>query len=149
MNTKKIAEDERLKGNEFMKSKEYDEAIACYTKSIQLFPDEAATYSNRALAYLKVKKNASCIVDAEKCLELDPTFLKAYHRRGKAYQAATQYEEAIKDYQYILERCPDDKDINASLRDARTNLAERKAREAKEAEERAKDPEAGKKKEVC
>jgi len=107
-----------------MKSKEYVEAADCYTKSIEIFPDEAATYSNRALAYLKVKKNASCIVDANKCLELDPTFLKAYHRRGKAYQAAQQYEEAIKDYQYILERCPDDKDINASLKESRIKLAD-------------------------
>jgi tetratricopeptide (TPR) repeat protein len=98
LNRKKLGEDERLKGNEFMKSKEYTEAAECYTKSIEIFPNEAATYSNRALAYLKVKKNASCIVDANRCLELDPTFLKAYHRRGKAYQAAQQYEEAIKDY---------------------------------------------------
>ena len=31
---KRLAEAERFKGNEFMKSKEFDEAIAAYTRSI-------------------------------------------------------------------------------------------------------------------
>lgn len=131
-----------------MKSKEYEEAIACYSKSIVIFPTEAATYSNRALAYLKVKKNGSCINDAEKCMELDPKFLKAYHRRGKALQAAGQYEEAIKDFQHILEECPDDKDINASLRDSRRDLKARTERLAKEDEKKKNDPEGSAKKEV-
>lgn len=57
-----------MKGNEFMKSKEYDTAIECYSKSIELFPEDPASYSNRALAYLKIKRNGSCIEDADKCL---------------------------------------------------------------------------------
>ena len=81
---KRSAENERFKGNEFMKSKEFEFAVACYTKSIEMNPNEAASYSNRAMAYLKMKKYGSCIDDAEKALEIDPTYLKAYHRRGKA-----------------------------------------------------------------
>lgn len=45
---KKLAENERLKGNEFMAAKEYQEAVKCYSKSIELFPEDAATYANRA-----------------------------------------------------------------------------------------------------
>ena len=30
----KTAENERLKGNEFVKAKDYDEAIACYSRSL-------------------------------------------------------------------------------------------------------------------
>jgi hypothetical protein len=52
---KRYAEDERLKGNEFMKSKEFEDAVSSYTKSLELM-EEAATYSNRAMAYLKLKK---------------------------------------------------------------------------------------------
>jgi hypothetical protein len=33
LQVKKTAEESRLKGNEFMKSKEFDAAIECYTKS--------------------------------------------------------------------------------------------------------------------
>jgi tetratricopeptide (TPR) repeat protein len=53
---RRLAEDQRYKGNECMRSKDFDEAVACYTKSLEMFPDEAATYSNRAMAYLKMKK---------------------------------------------------------------------------------------------
>ena len=98
LQTKKKAEEERLKGNEFMKSKEFDAAVTCYSKSIELFPQDAASYSNRALAYLKLKRNGSCIEDAVKCLSIDPNYLKAYHRRGKAYLACQQYENAIQDF---------------------------------------------------
>ncbi len=37
-----------------MKSKDYQDAINSYTKSLELM-EEAATYSNRAMAYLKFK----------------------------------------------------------------------------------------------
>lgn len=49
---KRLAEEKRYMGNEAMKSKDYDDAIDHYTKSLEMFPDEAATYSNRAMAYL-------------------------------------------------------------------------------------------------
>lgn len=38
-----------------MKSKDFNEAIQYYNKSIELDPNQAATYCNRALAYLKKK----------------------------------------------------------------------------------------------
>jgi len=49
----RIAENERLKGNEFMKAKDYSNAVSSYGRSIELNPTEAATYANRAMAYLK------------------------------------------------------------------------------------------------
>jgi len=124
---KNTAENERLKGNEFMKSREYDAAVECYTKSIEIFPDEAASYSNRAMAYLKLKKYGSCIDDAERALEIQPDYLKAYHRRGKACLASGKYEEAIEDFQYILAKEPDNNDINASLMEARRKVSQKEA----------------------
>jgi hypothetical protein len=40
-----------------MKSKEYEEAVECYTKSLEIF-EEASSYSNRAMANLRLKKYA-------------------------------------------------------------------------------------------
>ena len=53
---KRLAEAERHKGNEFMKAKEFDEAITSYTRSIADDDTEPASFSNRALAYLRQKK---------------------------------------------------------------------------------------------
>lgn len=94
---KRKAEDERLKGNEFMRSKEYQEAVDCYTKSLNIF-EEAATYSNRAMANLRLRAFAKTIEDSNNALRLDPTYLKAHHRRGKAYLSTKKYELAIKDF---------------------------------------------------
>jgi tetratricopeptide (TPR) repeat protein len=55
-------------------------------------------------------------------LRLDPNYLKAHHRRGKAYLATRKYDLAIKDFQAILEKEPDNKDINRDLMDAREAL---------------------------
>jgi tetratricopeptide (TPR) repeat protein len=52
-------------------------------------------------------------------LELDSKFIKANHRRGKAYQALKKWDLAIKDYQLILERNPEDVDINKSMQECR------------------------------
>ena len=130
------AESERFKGNEFMREKDFAEAIKCYTKAIDLNPNEAATYSNRAMAYLKMKVYPKVIEDANKAIELDPVYVKAYHRRGKAYLATKKYALAIPDFQFILEKNPDDKDINACLKEARQalNIAEPKVTEVTEDE---------------
>ena len=48
----RLAESERNKGNEAIKSKDFDEAISFYTKSLGI-DVAASTYCNRALAYLK------------------------------------------------------------------------------------------------
>ena len=68
--TKKQAENEKNKGNEFMKSKEFNSAVECYTKSISINDKEAATFCNRAMAYLKLKNYSSAIDDSNKALEL-------------------------------------------------------------------------------
>jgi tetratricopeptide (TPR) repeat protein len=104
-----------------MKSKEYEEAVTYYSKSLELF-EEAATYSNRAMANLRLKRYVQVIEDSNNCLRLDPNYLKAFHRRGKAYLARKQYDDAIKDFQTILEKEPENRDINADLMEARRKL---------------------------
>lgn len=82
---KRIAEEQRFMGNESMKSKDYDDAIVHYSKSLELDPNEPATYSNRAMAHLQKKMYARAIEDANACLAIQSDYLKAFHRRGKAY----------------------------------------------------------------
>jgi len=112
-----------------MKAKEFDEAIVAYTKAITDDPSEPASFSNRALAYLRQKKYTQCVEDSNECLKLDSKFIKANHRRGKAYQSLKKWDLAIKDYQEILERNPDDADINKSMQQCRNELRKIEDRE--------------------
>lgn len=74
------------------------------------------------MANLRLKRYQQTIEDSNNALRLDPAYLKAHHRRGKAYLATKKYELAIKDFQAILEKEPDNKDINKDLMDAREAL---------------------------
>ena len=51
----KEAANEKIKGNEFMKTQKFDEAIKHYDLSIELNPIEETTYCNRAFALIKSK----------------------------------------------------------------------------------------------
>ena len=69
---------------------------------------------------------------------MKPDYLKAYHRRGKALAALERYEEAITDFQFLLEQEPDNKEVNKELKDARMLFnQQQKQREEKE---QAADP---------
>lgn len=127
---KKKAENERLKGNDFMKSKEYDVAIEWYNKAIAIDPTEASSYSNRALAYTNKKQYSLAIDDANKSIALDPEYIKGYYRRGKAYENCKKYELAIKDYEYILEKEPNNKKIKKELLTVRSLYKEQQDAES-------------------
>ena len=80
-----------MKGNEAIKSKDFEEAITYYNKSIQLDPNSYQAFGNRALAYLKKKSiylyNLDfqlCINDCDKALALNASYTKALHRKAKA-----------------------------------------------------------------
>lgn len=81
------AEAEKLKqtGNQHMTGKRYAEAIDAYTKAIALDPKNPVYYSNRAAAYSSTANHTSAVTDAEKAIEVDPAFVKAYHRLGCAH----------------------------------------------------------------
>lgn len=74
------------------------------------------------MAYLKLKDFKKVIEDATRAITMKPGYLKAFHRRGKAYHALKQHEEAIKDFQYILEEEPDNADVNKDLKESRRCL---------------------------
>ena len=74
------------------------------------------------MAYLKQASYRQCVEDADKAIELKPGYLKAHHRRGKAYAALNEHENAIKDFQYILEEEPENKEVNRDLMDARIKV---------------------------
>ncbi len=65
-----------------MSAKKYDDAIKAYGQAIALDGANAVYYSNRAAAYSSKGEHSSAVLDAEKAIEVDPAFVKAYHRLG-------------------------------------------------------------------
>lgn len=82
---KAAAEKLKAQGNAKMSSKEYDAAVDFYTQAIVKDGTNAVYYSNRAAAYSSKSDHVNAVKDAEKALEVDPSFIRAYHRLGLAF----------------------------------------------------------------
>ena len=57
---------------EFDSEQEYYDAIAAYSRAIELDPDFAQAYRNRGFSYYRLRKGEEAIKDYEKFIELDP-----------------------------------------------------------------------------
>ncbi|XP_066587513.1 dnaJ homolog subfamily C member 7 [Prorops nasuta] len=74
------AELKKEAANELYATKEYSKALIVYTEAIDLCPNIARYYSNRAACYMMLSQYRQAFADAKKCIELDPKFVKAYSR---------------------------------------------------------------------
>jgi serine/threonine-protein phosphatase 5 len=71
--------------------------------------------SNRAFASLKLENYGIVIIDSKAAIEIDPSFIKPYYRRGSAYVALGQLKAAIKDFKKVCKLAPKDKDARLKL----------------------------------
>jgi tetratricopeptide (TPR) repeat protein len=63
---------------------DYELAIACYGKAIQLGPKNATIYYDRAIAYNAKGDDEKAIADYDEAIRLDPKLVEAYYNRGTA-----------------------------------------------------------------
>ena len=73
-------------GNFYMELKQWDKAIADYSKAIELDPKNAWALSNRANIYSQLKQWDKAIADYTKAIELDPKNAWAVFNRANIYQ---------------------------------------------------------------
>jgi len=100
------AEEEKEKGNELFKKGDYATAMKHYSEAIARNPEDAKLYSNRAACYTKLAAFDLGLKDCEKCLQLDPKFIKAWIRKGKILQGMQDSGKAMTAYQKALEMDP-------------------------------------------
>eukprot|EP00127_Corallochytrium_limacisporum_P001419 Clim_evm41s55 gene=Clim_evmTU41s55 len=97
-----LAEEAKAEGNKHYKAKEFEQAIACYSKAIELDPDTINYYSNRAAVYFEMKDFDNCIADCQKAVEVGRAHRadyklvsKALTREGWALKQQGKLEDAI------------------------------------------------------
>ncbi|KAG1054530.1 hypothetical protein G6F43_003466 [Rhizopus delemar] len=90
-----LADKAREEGNTFFKEGKWPEAVERYTESIKRNDKDARPYSNRAACYLKLMAINEAEKDANRCIELDPTFVRGYIRKAAAQFVKKEYTESI------------------------------------------------------
>jgi stress-induced-phosphoprotein 1 len=94
-----IAEAHKVKGGEFFKAGDFPSAIKEFDEGLRRDPTNVAIYSNRSFAYIKLMEPAQAIKDANKAIELDPTFVKAWARKGTCHQMMKEYHKALEAFE--------------------------------------------------
>lgn len=105
-----MAEEHRLKGNEFFKASEFVKALKEYEEGIKRDPKAHAIYSNRFATYIKLMDFNSALKDADKAIALSPKFVKAYARKGNCHHMMKEYHKALKAFDDGLKIDKDNKD---------------------------------------
>lgn len=111
----KVAAEMKEKGNEHFKNCGYEAAIECYTTGLEADPSNPVFPANRAMAYLKLKKYFETEADCTLALSLDPTYTKAYLRRGIARAELGKVSSANKDFKDALKLEPGNRQAKAEL----------------------------------
>lgn len=110
------AEEEKEIGNELFKKGDYANAVKHYTEAIKRNPEEAKYYSNRAACYTKLAAFDLGLKDCEKCVELEPKFIKGWIRKGHILQGMQQSSKASAAFQRALELDPNNSEALTGFR---------------------------------
>lgn len=109
------AEEFKTQGNTAFKEGNYEEAVGLYTKSIELNGSESNYFSNRALAFLRLKNYKSCISDSLKSLSLNPDNIKALIHLSKCYIIYGDLNQATNYLSKADHLKPNDSEISTQL----------------------------------
>jgi tetratricopeptide (TPR) repeat protein len=96
------------KGVKLAQTGAYEEAIAEFTKAIQLSPNDARIYNDRGRVYHRVNRFSEAIEDFSKAIEIAPKDYAGYSERGAAHVSQNQMDAALADLNKALELKPDD-----------------------------------------
>ncbi|XP_076260663.1 uncharacterized protein LOC143196667 [Rhynchophorus ferrugineus] len=109
-------------GNKAVKENKFEEAILHYTHAIKLDEQNYTLYSNRSLAFLKLKHYYLALDDAKEAININPNWPKGYFRKGEVEFATGHYSDAYESYKEALRLKPEDSTILDLLHRSRKEL---------------------------
>ena len=104
------AEDCKVIGNQCFSGHFFSAAIKCYTSALERDPQNEVLLSNRSASYLQSVLLAGpslALKDAEKAIQIKPTWFKAYLRKGDALFAMKKFDTAKEAYAKALALNPE------------------------------------------
>ncbi|XP_078074191.1 small glutamine-rich tetratricopeptide repeat-containing protein beta-like [Mustelus asterias] len=118
------AEQLKNEGNNYIKEENYRAAVDSYTQAIELDPNSAVYFCNRAAAQSKLNNYTAAIEDCKRAITIDPGYSKAYGRMGLALTSLNKHSEAITYYKKAVELDPENGTFISNLRVAEQKIGE-------------------------
>ncbi|KAK8826550.1 hypothetical protein WA538_006011 [Blastocystis sp. DL] len=101
INPEVIANTIKEEGNNFFKQGEYSKACNKYTEAINICPT-AILYGMKLRFTMTAKQIAHALRDADKAVELDPSYAKGFYRRGSAHFYSGNLQASLDDFKQCL-----------------------------------------------
>ena len=117
--------------DEAFRSADYKTAIKEYSNAITFDPEFHILYSNRSAAYLANGEKSRALVDAKKCIDIKPDFVKGHSRLASSMLSLGRWNEARSVYRHILSNLDKDSAVakkgieDCRIREQKANEAER------------------------
>ncbi|KRX10942.1 Ankyrin repeat-containing domain [Pseudocohnilembus persalinus] len=115
-------------GNQHFQKEEIEEAIKFYEQAIELDPETAVYYSNKAACLIKQKKYQEVLDLCKIARQIDGQWTKIYFREGQAYECLEMYGDAAASYWEALRQESESK-VYKQLFDRAVALGKKKTRE--------------------
>ncbi|XP_013102082.2 FK506-binding protein 59 isoform X2 [Stomoxys calcitrans] len=128
------------KGTKYFKKENYSLALKMYKKCVDVLDSnsdeeshklKAAAYSNQALCYQKTNDHFEAKQACNETLKLEPNNIKALYRRGQCNVTVAEYDEALLDFQKVLELEPTNKAAQNQIQICKHKIKEAKDKEKK------------------
>jgi tetratricopeptide (TPR) repeat protein/serine/threonine protein kinase len=97
---------------------ELEEAVASYSKAIELEPGNISGWGSRGSAYQKLGQWQKALDDYSRAIRLFPNHLGALRGRAEVRAATGQWAEAIADYEKAIEAAQRDPWLRSQLNDS-------------------------------
>jgi tetratricopeptide (TPR) repeat protein len=96
------------KGERSLKKKDYENAVATFTKVLKDHPGVYEAYLSRAAARSELKDNDGALGDYEQALKANPNVVEIYLQRGELLARLGEKDAAVRDYGQVLRLDPKD-----------------------------------------
>ncbi|KAI7842104.1 hypothetical protein COHA_004298 [Chlorella ohadii] len=128
-----LADTFKRKGNEMFVAGQYETAAKLYELALSHWTKNPVVWSNRAACFLRLDNYEKALQDAQIARALDPKYVKAWYREGRAAEGLKRWEDAATAYYQAAQLEPSNEEFIRLTKEA--ILEGRKAYQAQQGQQ--------------